>query len=82
MSNTKELLKQRFDELRAQRETILLVSQPKREQRDKIKNEALEECRKIDEEIKIYEKDLLQIDNELSMLTKAAGGRRLSDGRS
>lgn len=78
MSDTEDLLRAKFDELSAARAIILEQSGPLREQRDKIKNEALAAAALIDDQIIAIEKDLPGIDTDLGRLTRALGGRQLS----
>lgn len=78
MATTKEMLQARFAELSAVRAAILERSTPLREQRDKIKNEALAAAAALDDQIVVIEKDLAAIDTDLGMLSRALGGRSMS----
>ncbi len=78
---TLEDLKSSFTELSAQRDAILAESTPLRELRDKTKNEALAKAKEIDDQVKIIEKDLFEISMALGHLSRALGGKQMSDGK-
>lgn len=81
MASAKELLQQRAEELTVKRDEIMQISTPLREQRDALKNEALAKSRIMDLEIKKVEVDLFDINMELGMIARAAGGRKMSDSK-
>lgn len=81
MSKTKELLQQRAEELTRQRDAILAKTGPMREARDRFKSDAFARIRAMDAELKEAEKGLFDLGNELSMIARAAGGRKMSDSR-
>lgn len=79
-TQTQELLRQQFDELTAKRKTIIEASTPLREQRDKIKNDALAAAAQVTAQIAEVEKDLSTINTDLGRLSRALGGRQMSEG--
>lgn len=81
MSNTKELLRARFDELNKQRDAILAASGPLREERDRLVNDARARENEINARIKEAERGLYEIDCDRAMLARALGGRAMSDNR-
>jgi len=81
MSETNDLLRARFNELRTKREQILAQSEPLRMERDRISNDATIRCRELAEQIKGIELGLFDLDMDLGRLAKALGGRSLSDNR-
>lgn len=76
--STKDMLQERFAELTAKREAILAQSTPLREQRDKIKNEALALAQTLDDQIMAIEKGMPELDTDLGRLARALGGRSMS----
>lgn len=80
-SNTKALLQEQLAKLSAERDEILSRSTPLRAERDRIKNEAREQVKKIDEKVKEIEAPLFKLSNEIGMLARALGGRRMSESR-
>ena len=81
MSETKDLLRKRFEELNKLRDDILAKSTPLRQERDRIANEVRGKELDLIAKIKVIEKDLYQIDMDRGMLARALGGRRMSDSR-
>lgn len=78
MSKTRELLRDRFDELSAEREKILAESMPIRKKRDRLKGSIMAEVRALEDEYTNIEKPLREIDIERSQLARAMGGRTMS----
>ena len=73
-----DLMRERFEELLAKRNTILAKAGPLREQRDADFNAAQELRRKRDVEIKEVEADLYETQNDLGKLARALGGKYMS----
>lgn len=78
-NKTKEVLSSRRDELEKKKAAIHAASGPLREKRDAYVNETREKIKAMDAEIKAVEKELYDTDQELGMLARAFGGRRMSD---
>ncbi|WP_267396722.1 hypothetical protein [Sphingomonas sp. GC_Shp_5] len=68
-------LRARFAELGAQRASIIAVSGPLREERDAIARQADEQLSAKAAEINEVEADLLAIDQEAAMISRALGGK-------
>lgn len=68
-------MKKRFKELQKEREDILKVSMPLREERDRVQNEAGDRVRGMNSRIKEVEAKLFDIDQESAALARALGGR-------
>lgn len=79
MTELKLKLQKQFRELQARRDAILAASGPLRAQRDQVANEARARELTLNAQIREIEKDLPKIDEDLAMLARATGGRRMSD---
>ncbi|MGM5033519.1 hypothetical protein [Tardiphaga sp. 803_E3_N1_3] len=77
MTNTNELLRQRFAEAVQEREAILATTIPLREQRDAIvaKARAIEvKSQPLDDQIKEAEAPLYDLNNEIARISRALDG--------
>jgi hypothetical protein len=77
-SDTEKMLRQKLEELTAQRASILSVTTPLREQRDKILNDARASAAVLADQIREAEKDLPSVDTDIGRLSRALGGRAMS----
>lgn len=68
-------LRTRFAELGEQREDILAISGPLREQRDVIAGKAQVSMAALDERIRAAEDGLFDIDQERALISRALGGK-------
>ena len=68
-------LRARFAELGEQREAVLAVSTPLREDRDAIAQTAAARIATLDEAIMSVESGLFDVDQERAMIARALGGR-------
>lgn len=78
MTDTNDLLRQRFQELLQQRDAITAQSMPLREQRDAImaKARAAElKAQPLDDQIKDLEGPLYDLNNEIARLSRALDGK-------
>lgn len=72
-----------FDALRAQKEKLLVETAPIREKRELLLasiQPVEDEIRALGNELKTYNPRLAELDNQISALARAMGGRRMSDG--
>lgn len=75
---TLDIMTRRFDELLAARDAVLGQSEPLRAQRDKIMNDARAAAEIIADQVAELEKDLPAIQTDLGRLSRALGGRSMS----
>ncbi len=77
--DTEQLMRERLNELQANRQAILDISGPIRENRNGLIATFKRDERKLAEDIKEAEKDLLEIDQQISLVARGLPGKRLSD---
>jgi len=75
MSATKELLRARFSEVKAEIEAIQGRAAPMRATRDALVNKYRAEIRTLDSEIKEVEAPLFDLQQELAMIARSLKGK-------
>jgi uncharacterized protein (DUF3084 family) len=68
-------MRKRFHELKAKRDAHRAKSDPIRAARDKVAARHTKEIAKQDEKVRVAEKGLYEIEQEMAMLVRAVGGQ-------